>query len=516
MNRIWLSARLLMTGSWVVRISLVAFFLAAAGCLRHQTVSPMLMFFACLLAGIGYTSRCYLQSERRWLVPGMNETCAGLAIFCWALLSALGFALFVSIRGFFPECFGCIALALAFGLWLGMLEKSALTILILFYTIPLVAVSVQETSNAIGDAYMALPFSARFVVGLLLIAVALAVIARYWFVGTSKRSPINAVKTQNEVLQEGVNWSNSPSVVISGVVMVLVLLGGFLLPAIKQQSMAAWKEELVEAAIHCGAAFLVCVVLYAISLGLLRLFSTTTRSLSDVGQLMFGKSKTSLWRWLPWAVAIVFVSSFFVTRLFDSSGTDKAVYPKMAFALVVAPCVFSAFVIHGVSSMFSRMWITGLSESRTTTARALFLALVVRAMPVILIAFWFVLTLSMQTTTGLVPALLAVIASFAVGAAVIWLVARTYPWLARNESFVVVTCLVCLGGMIVGLVSSMGNIIAFFVQCESNLGTAGCVIASLLATAAIWIVCLWDASRSLGKSATFMEVSRNAFRAFAQ
>ena len=134
MNRIWLSARSLVSSSWLVRIALLIFFLVAAWFISCDISAPMMMFFASILAGIGYTCRRYLRSERRQLVPGMNETCAALAISLWAILCVISIALLIGMHGFFPECIGCILLVLAFSLWVGMLERIALSLLILFYT----------------------------------------------------------------------------------------------------------------------------------------------------------------------------------------------------------------------------------------------------------------------------------------------------------------------------------------------------------------------------------------------
>jgi len=106
MKRFVLTAKLLITNSWLVRIALIAFAAVSFAMALYGQAITVVILFACLLAGAGYSSRAYLRSERRQLVPGMNEACAGVCIAFLMLSSAICAILTGFMHGFSPEAIG--------------------------------------------------------------------------------------------------------------------------------------------------------------------------------------------------------------------------------------------------------------------------------------------------------------------------------------------------------------------------------------------------------------------------
>ena len=114
MNKYYLTAKSLVSYSWLIRVVFIGVALVCAGFVTYGISLPTILVFACCLMGTGYTSRRYLESERRRLVPGINEVCAQVAIFALGLFWIASSVLLIYFHGFKPDWIGgCLTSARA-------------------------------------------------------------------------------------------------------------------------------------------------------------------------------------------------------------------------------------------------------------------------------------------------------------------------------------------------------------------------------------------------------------------
>ena len=504
MNRYVLTAKSLITNSWLVRIVLLLFAVVSLWMAFMGEAICVVILFTVLLAGTGYTARVYLQSERRRLVPGMNETCAAVSIafliVSWIVCSAL----IVGVHGFSPEAIGGCLCGLAFALWVGCFETAAGPFLFLPYFIPLVAVSFKDTSQKLFEAYKALPQSVHVAAGLLLLALGIAIAARFWFIITSKYSPLTQQHSNNT---KGLGTNTKIGLgVIAAIVMLLPgisLLSHFGI----QRTPGEWVQVLATSGLHTLIAFAICGLLYVIWRGLIQYFTPAGKSLTDLGDFLFGMSNVNVWKILPGMIAGVFFIAFITTQVFEGSQGDKEIHAKIGFGLLVPPFIVTSFLFYGMPKMFSRLWLTGVSDNRTNTAKVLLLTLLARALPITLLTVATILSISMSTTVGPIPTLIVAILSVMFGSVYLWAIVKLYPFIARHFGFFVLAQLLIAGVLTVSFISNAHELILNVSQMAETVGpwiaATGVVTLATLTTA----LCVWDASRSMGTSGTMMEVS---------
>lgn len=504
MNRFILTAKSLISTSWLVRSALILFALASLLFAIYGEAVGIVILAFCLLAGAGYTSRLYLRSERRRLVPGMNESCAAVSIMFLVVAWGVCSLLIVGLDGFSPEAIGGCFCGLAFALWVGCFDPVAGPFLFLPYLLPMIAVAYQNETEKLFKSYAALPQFVHVATGVLLFVAGIAIVARYWFLITSKYSPF---VYQGSTSKQGLG----PRVVAGlGVALLLALVmpGVNLLSHYGQQrSLAGWGEALGTCGIHTLFAFGICGLLYALWRGLIQYFSPTSKSLTGLGHFLFGMSTTNTWKMLPVMIGGVFLIAFAMTKVIDGTQTDEAIHPKMGFILLLPLFAISSAVLHGIPKLFSRLWLAGVSDNRNETAKVLLLTLLARVLPSTLLAMAVILTMAMATTVGFVPALIVCHISVALGSVSIWSIAKLYPLIARHSGFFILTVLMIACGLTMFTVSITDDLILNIDQLTESVSPWVCVLGATVLTTGLSILCIWDAARSMGASGELMETS---------
>ena len=501
MNRFVLTAKLLITHSWLVRIAWIAFAVVSLVMAAYGQAIPVVILFACLLAGAGFTSRSYLRSERRQLVPGMNESCAGVCIAFLILSTTICVTFIGFLHGFQPETIGGCFCGLAFALWVGTFEKTAAFAMILVYLLPLSL--VNGTGKKLIDAYGSLPQAVHFAAGVLLAVLGVAIAARYWFIITSKYSPFVYQKTRGK---QELGTLAKCTLGISATALVVALVAQLILSYGEPRSVSEWIEAAGTTALHTIVAFAIVGVLYAVWRGMIEWFSPTDQSLTDIGHFLFGKANGgNSWKMLPWMIAGVFVISFMSTKVFLDSSSDEAIHAKLAFGLIFPPFIMTVSVLHGITKLFSRLWLKGVSDNRCDTAKVLLLTLMARMLPSVLLVIACIVTMSMSTTVGVAPVLFATIFSVAISPVTIWAIVKIYPFITRHVGFFVLVYLGIAGTALVTTVTVAHNLILNVAEMIQPVGPWVSIVAIVLVTTGIAMLCVWDAARSMGASSKLME-----------
>ena len=506
MKRFVLTAKLLITNSWLVRIAWIALAAVSFAMALYGQAITVVILFACLLAGAGYSSRAYLRSERRQLVPGMNEACAGVCIAFLMLSSAICAILTGFMHGFSPEAIGGCFCGLAFALWVGTFEKTAAFAMILVYLLPLAL--VNESGRKLLDAYKALPQAAHVVSGVLLLILGIAIVARYWFIITSKHSPFVYQKANGN---QEVGTLTKYILGVSATALVVALAVPLISNYGEPRTLSQWIKVAGETAIHTVVAFAIIAVLYAVWRGLVEWFSPTDQSLTDIGHFLFVKADGNSWKMLPWMIACVFFISFISNKVFLGSGTDEAIHAKMGFGFMFPPFIMAAAVLHGISKLFSRLWLKGVSDNRYDTAKVLLLTLVARMLPATLVVIALILTTSMSSTVGFAPPLLVAIASVAIGIVTIWMIVKIYPFIIRHVGFFALASVGIAGAAILTIVSVSHNMMLNIAELIQPAGPWVSILAAVMLTTGIAMLCVWDAARSMGASSKLMEAKDDKF-----
>ena len=504
MNRFVLSAKSLISVSWLVRSALILFaiislFFAAKG----QAHGVVILFF-CLLPGAGYTSRLYLRSERRRLVPGMNEYCAAASIAFLVVAWAICSLLLVSLHGYSPEKIGGCFCGLAFALWVGTFDPIATPLMLLPYLVPMVAVAYQNETNKLFKSYVALPSYVHTATGVFFFVAGVAIVARYWFIITSKYSPF--------VYQGSANKKSFNPYVAVGIGVAVVLV--FAMPGLdllsnfgQRRSLAEWGEAVGSCGLHTVIAFGICGLLYVLWRGLIQYFSPTSRSLIELGHYLFGMSSANTWKMLPLMIGGAFLISFAMTRLIEGTQTDEVIHKKMGFILLLPLFAVTSVVLHGIPKLFSKLWLTGVSDDRNKTAKTLLLTLLARTLPATLLAIAVTLTMAMATTVGFVPALIACLLSTVLGSVSIWGIVKMYPLIVRYSGFFILTVLMIACVLTFSVVSVANEMILNIDQLTESVSPWLCVLGATALTTGVSILCIWDAARSIGASGELMETS---------
>jgi hypothetical protein len=484
--------------------------------LRWSIPLPAVLFLGCGLTGIAYTTRKYLASERRRLVPRMNEVCAQVAMLAMLIACLLSIALMVSCYNMMPEIVGGCILAMAFALWIGCIEKAAVPALILCYAIPLTIASFRDQIEPIFEAYPGLPVGVRLAVGFLLALVGFALLARFWYITTSKYSPLvyQASKTESIGKASRARWSYVTIVSVIGAALLVFAIGhGAVLPPLREATYEHLIQSAKDVAVAVTSSLAICFGMYFVWQQLLKRLFPSKQKMSDVGSLLYGVVAWQAWRSIATIYALAIFVGLFLARMYIAPvpGVSEAGPDLIVCGLTMLPFVGATLMLHGFRSLFSRLWIFGASESRSQTAMAILLLVASRSLIFSMLLLPFLLSLGMFSSLGFAPTLLIAIVLIGVGAIPVLVVAKSYPFLVKHESFTVVTMLGLGGAVMMLAISKSRFVIEQVSELIATVGAIQCLLIALIATTAVWWVCLNVAAKILGDSTSVMECRNQMF-----
>jgi hypothetical protein len=495
MNRYVLTARSLITDSRLVLGTLLVFAAFSVMFLSWGIVTPSIMLLAIMLIGMGYTSRRLFESERRRLVPGMNEACAGVAVAALVVFWLISCGLIVANVGFVPEMIGGCLLCLAFAMWIGTLDGLAAIALFPAYALPVLVLTSQETTKQIGEAYQSLPPIIHGGVGLLLGVIGIAIVTLYCFVTTSKTSPL--------IYKSGKNTNAKAVAWVAAIVVLIVAVQLSVSPIVEHRSAAAWAQSVGQTGFHMLIAYGICVLLFLFWRILLWTFFPRRLKLSRVGPILFSQVEHNYWKMLLWSIPVVFLVSFGSTRLFSGWKTDESINARMGFMMMIVPFMTSSMLLYGLPRIFERFWIMGASEQRDQTSKVILILVVAQCLFINVAALTCVTTISMSTSPGFVPAFTAGVLCLGMGAIMFWFLSRWHPFWLEHILLTVCVLAAGAGAATILAISGTDQILRWIAE-VAGVGAAPCVGAILLTTV-LWFLAIWDASRRMGNSSRLLE-----------
>ncbi len=515
MNQFLLTARSLCTDSKLVWFAMFLFAIISIGFLRWSIPLPAVLFLGCGLTGIAYTTRKYFASQRRRLVPGMNEVCAKVAMLAMLIACLLSIALMIGCYGWMPEVIGGCFLAMAFALWIGCLEKAAVPVLILCYAIPLTMASFKDQVEPIIETYPGLSTGVRWAIGCLLALVGFALLARFWFITTSKYSPLvyQAPKAQLTGAASRSRWSSlSTASVVSAALLVFAICYGAVLLPLKEATFENLIQSSKDVAVAATLSLAICFCMYFVWQQMLKLLFPSKQKMSDVGSLLYGVVAWQAWRTIAKIYVLAIVVGLFLARMYIAPASEASdAGPDIVAGLMMLSFVAAMLMLHGFPALFSRLWIFGASENRSQTAMIILLLVASRSLMFSMLSLPFLLSLGAFSSLGFAPTLLIAVVLIGVGTVPVLIIAKCYPFLAKHESFTVVAMLATGGAAMIFAISNSRLMVEKASELIATVGSIPCLLIAFIATTIVWWACLKVAAKMLGESSSLMECRNQIF-----
>lgn len=516
MSPYMLTTKSLITDSKIVLCAMFAFAVVGFGFICFGIPLPFILFLATSLAGIGYTTRKYFLSERRRLVPGMNEACAKVAICSLLACSLISTVLIAIFHGFIPELVGGCVLALAFSLWVGCIEKIALPMLGVLYAAPFLMWAFEEnTLRQIGRDYLALPLIVHAGVGFLMCLLGVGFVFRFHHITTSKYSPI---LKKAAGLPEFVFGRIKLSTCIN-VIWFLVFATGLVLflPTLRTAELSTegtfYEGTFVAAEVltYTAVSFLLCFGLFFAWRQLLQYFFPVDQKMVDVSHLLYGKVDSTGWRTFLRIYGLGLVFVLLIVRGYVSTRATESLEGVLGMGLVFLPFVAATLLLYGIPIHFSRLWVSGASETRFETALTILLLVTRRSLVFAMLVLSVLLAYAMVVTHDVTLALFTSMLVIGFSALPVLVIARFYPFIAKHESFTIISFLSIGVTFVVLTVSNIEFAIVGIQSVLDAVGAIPCIAMATIAATGCWFVCLYAAARSLADSKGLMECQSMLF-----
>ena len=470
MNRYVLTAKsLAIPESWILRIGMIIGILIAIIFLACGTEFGFSGIAALCMTGVAHNTYLFSRSERRRTVPGMNETAAEVAIWIAIGLSLVAATLTIILHGFALDFIALSFLMIAIGMWLGWGERLVFWLLSIFVGLTFLFLLALENSFALQNfVYRLLPqllegewTILRNVFGAVLGGCGFWTLKRFWKLAASEEHTEPKPRLHDLIEQQIATFSTAS-------------------PAIEGE--AASTAPSVNASRY---------------------------ALARLGHLLYGKSVLTRKGYLLVSCAAILVLAVMIF----SRGNQVAMLPTQFIASIIIVMVpFVAFSVR-VPQSFSRAWIMGIAENRTTTARQLLLLVVKRSLPAFAVITTALAIQSGTSLTNLIAMLFGVLAAIGCSGILLWSLARRYPFWSRQSDVTIMIAMILatlvLGGLGIFVAAfdrtllreyqnHSGNILAYIATPQS---LAICTLAVL----GIWVWCTYDASKGLGRAIRLME-----------
>ena len=424
---------------------------------------------ALIATGMAHNAYLLSRSERRRMVPGINRVAAQvslwIAIGMWMQTAVLTLAL----HGVALDLMALSFVMIAIGLWFGWGDRLIFWILAILTGIVLLLcawisysqVAQQFIWQLIEQLSQGMWSWHRNVFAVFMLAIGSYAVSRYWRLATSE-AEFNSDHRIHDILQAPTRA----------------------LKESKNQTVRSISKKTETWATEDSALTRLQDILYG-------------RVLLSRGGLL----------WTGLAATIVFASMVY------SRGDDDAAGAFQFFGMLIIIMVPIAVFVTRVPGNFSRIWIMGTGQSRTTTAMQMLIISVKRSLP------WFMIVtsaLAIQSSTSLsnfAATLFTTLAVIGMSGVSFWLVAKWYHFWAKQSE---VTILIMIVGSILFLfalailAASQNSNVVFGIQSAARelldrQGILPCLLISVIAVAGIWAVCLYDAAKGLGQASRLME-----------
>ena len=453
-NRYYLTARSLMPDTALAVVGMFAFFLITMFAFVFWNAPPFLTMFglSCAL-GLGHMTCLFQTSERRRLVPGMNETCAAVAITITVAMWLFNVVMIVCQYGYVPEACGGTLLAIACGLWIGWGERRIYHAFVLLFIALFVLIATPDGPLHVYNFYRSLSTGHRSLVGLGIGLTGVGVLWRFWTLATLRIGPatfkqkrdIYSFLTTPRALPEISNAREASS--------------GFV-----EESAAAPKR--------------------------------TSNSLATrLVWLIYGRAYFKKFHYVLVLLGFALIASM----LLSARGHIEA---TAAFLLLATLAIFliplTLFLVR-VPQAFARLWITGIADSRSETARQIMKLTALRTVPVFVIGF---AMLSLQiplTLNWYATVLIMLLSGVGISGATIWIVARRYAFWSSHRALATVCFTAVLGALVV-LLPFASHLIPKLHEIVVSFGVLPVLLGVSLVTALIWAGCIFDGAKALGEA----------------
>jgi hypothetical protein len=175
------------------------------------------------------------------------------------------------------------------------------------------------------------------------------------------------------------------------------------------------------------------------------------------------------------------------------------------------PFVAATLLLYGIPIHFSRLWISGASETRFETALTILLLVTRRSLVFAMLVLSALLAYAMVVTGDVTLGLFTSVVVIGASALPVLLIAKFYPFIAKHESFTIISFLL-IG--ITFVVLTISNVEFAIESVENLLGVVGaipCIAIATIAATSCWFVCLYFAARWLADAKGLMECQSMLF-----
>ena len=483
MNRYVLMAKSLsIPDSWILRTGfLLGIVISILFLIQLNTELGFTMVAAMSAMGIGHIAYLFSRSERRMTVPGMNETAAEVSIYLALALAVAMACLTIALHGLALDLIGISFVLIAFGLWFGWGERLIFMILaaiVFLFFICCSLVTYFEPAQEIVYPIISQLIKGEWILqrnlfGLFLGGVGCWALIRFWKVA-AVTGELDQEKRFHDLWVQQVTS-----------LMITVSVGeneGGENEGGENESPS--KKSLISSEELSG------------------------RYLSRLQHLLYGKMSVSRFGFylVVFAAAVVFAIMIYNRH-------DEAAWIAMQFFasvfLVVIPLVLFAA---RVPQTFSRLWVMGVAENRTSTARKILLIVLKRSLP------WFAfvaLALAVQSSTSwlnLTAMVYVLLAAIGFSGIALWVAARWYPFWARQSDFSIMIGLILMSLIVVGIATMTAAFDRWLFEEVTalrarvgHLGSIESMAIGIFVVVCIWSLCIFDAAKGLGRSFGLME-----------
>ncbi|MFK7766404.1 MAG: hypothetical protein AB8B55_04235 [Mariniblastus sp.] len=454
-NRYLLTARSLMPNSALIGWAIVvacSFSVVATFYLNSPVFLTAFLFS--LAMGLGHMTCLFQTSERRRLVPGMNSTCALIAILIVLGISLVNIGIVVAQYGFVPEALGGILLSISFGLWLGWGERRIFHLLGLTFLALFSLMCLPNGPVRVYEFYKTLSTASRSGVGIGMTALGLIMLWRFWTLSTAKISPAE-FKEKDDIL----SYVLKPRPERSGDSPSTPLAKGLR----RETALASFSTRLT--------------------------------------WMVYGRAYTSGVHYFWGLLSLAIIATVMVSSRGHAEATSG--FSSIAFGLLA---IFpTALFMVRVPQAFGRLWLAGISETRTDTARHLLNLTLIRMLPIIILIFALLLLQLPFDATMYGTVLFMMLSGLTLGGLGVWTCARWFVFWSSKKTVGLIALGTLVVPAVVALIVAGPTLVPQLSQMLEKIGWAPSLIGVAIVTVLVWLGLIFDSSRSLGSSKRLIE-----------
>ena len=472
MNQLLYTANsLVRVDSLIIRIGLVVGLLTAIFLAAFNSTIGFIVLAAVIAMGIAHRAYLLKSSERRLMVPGLNETTANVSIAIALLMWLVIAFLILTLHGFAFDRIAISLLLIAFATWFGWGERLVFVILFILVIVLLLT----------GMSAPFLPYYQALV---------------YEFFRVAVTEDFQGVR----------NWLSIP-VSIAGCWAMY----------------RYWRLAVADCATGSEKRL---DYLIAQNLSTVFGFSTAGNIIdSDVDEtpdgeipknradrlarLLYGRTNITRLGYL-WLFGFAGIA---IGAMLYCRGNDEATAALNFFGGMLIFVVPLSLLSHRLPHAFRCAWILGISKDRVVTARRILLIIARKSIVFFAVVFFFLAVQSAVSLTHLSSALFLFLVLVGLSGCLLWVAARWYVFWSRRSGIGILIGGILFTFFLLGLatlsvlevIPVLGEIPELTREMMLSVGAAPCLAGIALLAATIWFWCIYDAPRSLGNDYRLLE-----------